>query len=79
MTPVVRAGMFNEQEKAAFLLGMVRAFECVGWPDHFSADDRATWCERATWATHMLTGGAFNPWHAWEVVGLVDKELTEQL
>ena len=63
------------REKAAFIIGMVAAFESAGWPKHFNADDRGEWRQRATHAKQMLTGGVFNPLHAWNVSELADKEL----
>lgn len=65
----------DHKQKAAFLIGMVRAFESAGWPEHFSEDDRAMWIKRAKWAAQMLTGGVFNPLNACDVLALVDDEL----
>ena len=65
----------TDREKAAFILGMTHAFENSRWPKHFNADDRAGWRQRAQWAKHILTGGAFNPFHVWGVRELANEEL----
>ena len=65
----------TDREKAAFILGMTHAFESTRWPKHFNADDRAGWRQRMKWAKHILTGGAFNPFHVWEVRELANEEL----
>lgn len=66
-------------DKAAFLAGMVHAFEAVGWPAHFSEDDIETWRQRRQWAMQGLSGGYFNPAHGWEVAALVDEELSGEI
>lgn len=65
----------TDREKAAFILGMVHAFKSTRWPKHFNKDDRAGWKLRATWANHILTGGAFNPFHVWNVRELANEEM----
>lgn len=62
-------------EKAALLVGMVRAFSAVGWPPHFTACDRATWSQRSRWAVGMLNRTAYDPRRVREVCELVDDEL----
>ncbi|TXH10213.1 MAG: hypothetical protein E6R03_15750 [Hyphomicrobiaceae bacterium] len=66
----------SDREKAAFILGMARAFETVGWPQHFNDDDKRQWRGRAVWARQLLTGGVFNPLHAWAVLELFDDEMS---
>jgi len=67
----------NDKEKAAFVIGMVKAFDTTKWPKHFSKDDKAGWNLRAKWAKQMLSGGAFNPMDVWEVRELANEELGE--
>lgn len=66
----------NDNERAAFICGMVRAFEKVHWPKHFNRDDKAQWKQRAAWAAQMLTGGAYNPIHVFKVRELFEDELS---
>lgn len=65
----------TDREKAAFIIGMVRAFMCGKWPKHFNADDKAQWIQRERYAQQMLNGGVFNPQDAWAVIQCADDEL----
>lgn len=47
----------TDREKAAFILGMVRAWEVAEWPDHFGAEDRDAWRDDAYKAIDVLRGG----------------------
>jgi len=67
--------MISAREKAALIIGMVRAFETNNWPKHFSKDDKTKWKIRARWGEQMLTGGCFNPLDSWAVIHLADNEL----
>jgi len=69
----------NDREKAAFIVGMVRAFNSGKWPKHFNKDDKAQWMGRAVWAHQILTGGAYNPFHVWKVREIVDDELAGEI
>lgn len=67
----------TDDQKAAYIMGMVRAFNAVGWPEHFDEDALTVWRERAHWAAQMLDGGAYSPSHVWAVRGLFDDEHAE--
>jgi len=74
--PVVRLSL-TDRDKAAVIVGMVRAFKCGGWPAHFSADDRSEWRRRGEHAAQMLGEGVFNPLDAYAVLSLFDDEFSE--
>lgn len=74
---VVRLPELSNRDKAAVIVGMVRAFQCGGWPKHFKADDRATWRQRGKFAIQMLGDGVFNPLDAYSVLELFDDEFSE--
>jgi hypothetical protein len=65
------------REKAAFVIGMVRAFKASQWPRHFNREDIEQWTERAHWAQQMLDGGTFSPVHAFKVLELYDDEVND--
>lgn len=67
----------SDREKAAFILGMVKAFKVGKWPKHFNKDDRGMWESRGKVAEQILDGGAFNPLHVWNVLDLANEELGE--
>lgn len=68
----------SNREKAAFILGMVKAFASSSWPNHFGKPDRDTWMQHEVWAHQALTGGCYNPLHASAVTSLADKVLKDE-
>ncbi len=74
---VVRLPQLTDRDKAAVIVGMVRAFQCGGWPSHFNAEDRSTWRLRCKFAIQMLGEGVFNPLDAYSVLDLFDDEFSE--
>lgn len=67
------------RENAAFIFGMVRAFESGKWPRHFNKDDKAQWRQRARFAKQILTGGAYNPLDVFAVVDTAQDELSGEI
>lgn len=65
----------SDREKAALLVGMVRAFKATRWPKHFNRDDKSQWLQRERLAKQLLDGGCFNPFDHWTVIRTVDDEL----
>jgi len=65
----------TDRDKAAFILGMMWGFQCVGWPAHFNDDDKASWTSAHQWADQILSGGAFNPMHVYRVIDLANEEM----
>jgi len=67
----------TDKEKAAFIIGMDRAFEATRYPKGRNKEQQADWAERVVWAHQMLDGGCFNPLHVWEVRELAEEMLAK--
>lgn len=67
----------TDNEKAAVIYGMVRAFKTTEWPKHFNDEDIEYWCLCAGYAHQMLNGGAFNPFSVYQVKELFEAEFSE--
>lgn len=73
------AGSAGPREKAAFMIGMVRAFERTRWPSHFDEEDKSQWRTLAGLAYQMINGGVWNPLHVLSVTSWYDDETGMEL
>ncbi len=72
----------NTKEKAAFLVGMVRAFDASTWPTHFNVYDISAWRYRCEKAHQILDNQIFHDpmdifvfMDIFDIENLVDDEL----